>query len=134
MYLNPTKSGSWSARKECVMNKFFAAIKRAPKRTAVLSAVVAAVLVPAGLLAWGPDRPTYTINNPADHVTFNSITDNPAYGDERNFVRIKDASAANSTYTDNIALTPGKEYEVYVYYHNNASSTLNDAAHNAKGI
>ena len=116
------------------MKNIITALKRSPKRAASLLVVALAVMIPAGLLAWGPDRPTYTIDNPADHVTFNSITDNPAYGDERNFVRIKEATAANSTYTDNITLTPGKEYEVYVYYHNNASSTLNDAAHNYKGI
>ena len=116
------------------MKKVFAALKRAPKRMTALAIVVAAIIVPAALLAWGPDRPTYTTAAPADHVTFNSITDNPAYGDERNFVRIKEATASSSTYTDNIALQPGKEYELYVYYHNNASETLNDAAHNYKGI
>jgi uncharacterized repeat protein (TIGR01451 family) len=116
------------------MKKIFAAIKRSKMRVAAITMVAASVLVPAALFAWGPDRPTYTIENPADHVTFNSITNNPAYGDERNFVRIKDASASNSTYSDNVAMQPGKEYEVYVYYHNNASSTLNDAAHDFKGI
>lgn len=99
-----------------------------------LAIVLAAVLAPAALLAWGPDRPTYTTAAPADHVTFNSITDNPAYGDERNFVRIKEATAADSTYTDNIAMQPGKEYELYVYFHNNASETFNSEAHNFKGI
>jgi uncharacterized repeat protein (TIGR01451 family)/LPXTG-motif cell wall-anchored protein len=72
--------------------------------------------------------------NPAPHVTFNSITDNPTHGDERNFVQIKEASAANSTYGENVTLTPGKEYEVYVYYHNNASSNLNDENSQFKGI
>jgi uncharacterized repeat protein (TIGR01451 family) len=116
------------------MKKFFAALKRSPKRTAAVAVVLATILAPAALLAWGPDRPTYTTASPADHVTFDSITDNPAYGDERNFVRIKDATADNSTYSDNVALQPGKEYTVYVYYHNNASSTFNDAAHNYSGI
>jgi len=91
-------------------------------------------MVPAGLLAWGPsDRPTYSGNTPAPRVTFNSMVDTP-YGDERNFVRIKEAGAANSTYTDNIKLQPGKEYQVMVYYHNNASETLNSAEHNYRGI
>jgi uncharacterized repeat protein (TIGR01451 family)/LPXTG-motif cell wall-anchored protein len=116
------------------MNKLIAAIKRAPKRAAAISAVVAAVLVPAALFAWGPDRPTFTMDNPAPYVTFNSITNNPVQGDERNFVQIKEASASNTTYGENVTLQPGKEYEVFVFYHNDAASNLNDAAHNYKGI
>lgn len=116
------------------MKNVLSAMTRTPKRFVAVAAVLAAVLAPAALFAWGPDRPTYTTAHPADHVTFNSITDNPAYGDERNFVRIKEATAPSSTYTDNIALQPGKEYELYVYYHNNASEIFNDAAHNYKGI
>lgn len=107
------------------MKAIFAAIKRSPKLSALVAVAAAAVIVPASLMAWGPDRPTYTWENPANHVTFNSITNNPAYGDERNFVRIKEASAPNSTYTDNIQLQPGKEYELYIYYHNNARTELN---------
>lgn len=116
------------------MKKIIAAIRRAPKRAAALAVVAAAVIVPAALFAWGPDRPTFTMANPAPYVTFNSITDNPTHGDERNFVQIKEASAANSTYGENVTLTPGKEYEVYVYYHNNASSNLNDENSQFKGI
>lgn len=116
------------------MNKFMAAIQRAPKRAAALAMIAAAVLVPAALFAWGPDRPTFTIEKPAGYVTFNSITNNPVHGDERNFVQIKDASASSATYAEEVALQPGKEYEVFVYFHNNAASNLNDAAHNYKGI
>ncbi|OYW85418.1 hypothetical protein B7Z17_02345, partial [Candidatus Saccharibacteria bacterium 32-49-10] len=124
-----------SKERRITMNKFIAAIKRAPKRAATLAIIAAAVIVPAVSFAWGPaSRPTYTAASPAPHVTFNSITDNPAHGDERNFVQIKEASASSSTYTEEIALQPGKEYQVYVYYHNNAASNLNDAAHDYKGI
>lgn len=118
------------------MKAFANAIKRSPKLAALTGVLATAIIVPASLMAWGPDRPTYTWDNPANHVTFNSMTNNPAYGDERNFVRIKEASAPNSTYTDNIQLQPGKEYEVYVYYHNNARTELNASgvgvAQNAK--
>jgi len=107
------------------MKAMFTAFQRSPKLVALMAAFVAAIIIPAGLMAWGPDRPTYTTANPANHVTFNSITDNPAYGDERIFVRIKEAGAANSTYGDDATLVGGKEYEVYVYYHNNAKSSLN---------
>lgn len=104
----------------------------------ILSVAVLAVVGLVGLGpvvdAWGPsDRPTYTTASPAPHVTFNSITNNPAYGDERNFFRIKDA-ATSGTYTDELKVEPGKTYRGYVYVHNNASKVLNDAAHEYKGI
>jgi uncharacterized repeat protein (TIGR01451 family)/LPXTG-motif cell wall-anchored protein len=116
------------------MNKLIAAIRRAPKRTASIAIVAASILVPAALFAWGPSRPTFTMENPAPYVTFNSITDNAQQGDERNFVQIKDASAPDSAYSDNVALTPGKDYQVFVFYHNNAASNLDDAAHNYIGV
>lgn len=77
-----------------------------------------------GALAYGPERQTFTMAEPADYVTFNSITDNPVLGDERNFVRIAEADS-NSTFKDEIKLEPGKVYEVYIGYHNNAKSSLN---------
>lgn len=117
------------------MKSILAAIKRAPKRAGAISIVAAAVIVPATMFAWGPDnRPTYTYESPADHVTFNSMTGTPNYGDERNFVRIKEATAPNSTYVDDINLQAGKEYSVMVYYHNNAKTSLNSAANDFKGI
>ncbi|HET6746955.1 MAG TPA: isopeptide-forming domain-containing fimbrial protein [Candidatus Saccharimonadales bacterium] len=112
------------------MGKLINALKRLPKRTTALVAIVAAaIVVPATLFAWGPDRPTYTINNPADHITFNSITDNPSIGDERNFVGIRE-NGSNSTWSDNITVQPGKEYVVRMYVHNNAASSLNLVAQN----
>lgn len=107
------------------MSKLLSLVQRAPKRTsAVLTMIAAAVIIPATLFAWGPSRPTYTIEHPADHVTFNSITNNPSHGDERNFVQVRDANSGNETYVDQISLTSGHEYVVYVYYHNNAASNL----------
>jgi len=104
------------------------------KRIWALTAIATAtVAIPAGLLAWGPDRPTFTMAHPSDHVTFNSITDNPVQGDERNFVQIRNVTT-NSKFSENESLVAGNEYEVYVFYHNDAASNLNDAAHNYKGI
>lgn len=98
--------------------------------------VYAIILISVGVLglglatfAYGPGRATYTIENPADHVTFNSITNNPNYGDERNFVLIKDAantSAGGWSHTD-INVEPGKEYLVRMYVHNNAADNLNES-------
>ncbi|MBR0341437.1 MAG: hypothetical protein IJH64_04225, partial [Oscillospiraceae bacterium] len=79
---------------------------------------------------WGPARKTFTNNAPAPYVTFNSITDNAGVGDERNFVRIREANA-NSTYVDEVKVIPGKIYEVYIYYMNDASPSL---ANTVKGI
>lgn len=125
--------GMWSAKRS-VMKKLIAAMKRAPKRYVSTLVVAAAILVPAGLFAWGPsDRPTYTNANPADHVVFNSITDNPNHGDERNFVQIRDV-ASGEDFTEEVNLKPGKEYEVYVYYHNNADEKYNEPKHNYKGV
>ena len=116
------------------MKTLLAAIRRAPKRTAAVTMLAAAVVVPAALFAWGPDRPTYDYSNPAPHVTFNSMTGTPNYGDERNFVTIKEAGAPNSAYTDNVDFAAGKEYTVMVYFHNNARTSLNSAENNYAGI
>lgn len=110
------------------MGKLFSMLKRSPKRTAVGAIFAAAILVPAALLAWGPDRPTYTIEDPADHVTFNSITNNPNIGDERNFVGIRE-SGTNNLWKDEMAVEEGKTYTVRMYVHNNAAANLNLVAH-----
>ena len=82
-----------------------------------------------GIETWGPkNRPTYTWSNPADHVTFNSMTDNPEIGDESNFVRVRKVGSQEK-FSNNVTVEPGSEYEVFVYYHNNASAKLNDGDH-----
>lgn len=86
--------------------------------------VASAALLPAVAFAWGPDRPTFTQQSPASYVTFNSITNNPKWGDERNFMRIRDI-ASGEKYTDVANLQAGKQYEVVILYHNNASSSFN---------
>lgn len=99
------------------------------KLTAVLASIVtifSAALSAAPAFAWGPSRTTYTNASPAPYATFNSITDNVALGDERNFVRIRDASVDDSVFVDELEIVPGKEYEVYIYYHNDAASNTNE--------
>lgn len=112
------------------MKKLITAIKRAPKTTGSIAVLVAAVVVPAALFAWGPDRPTYTMDSPADHVTFNSITNNSNYGDERDFVTVKDPATGN--FTNNLTVEPGKEYEVRMLAHNDAAANLNLKALNTQ--
>lgn len=118
------------------MKKLFSTLRHMPKRAIAVIAVALglAVIIPATILAWGPDRTTYTIQNPADHVVFNSITNNPAQGDERNFVQIREANASNETYSDTASLATGHEYVVYIYYHNNASSSLNGTNFDGTGV
>lgn len=107
------------------MKSIINTLRYTPKRLAAVFAVIVAVAAPVAIMAWGPERPTYTTQNPAPHVTFNSITNNPAHGDERNFVQVKAADAPNSAYAEQVNLEAGKEYDVYIYYHNNAKTSLN---------
>ena len=101
---------------------------------------LATLLFAAPTNAWGPERPTFTMENPATYPVFNSITNNPTIGDERDFVRIgeigaKTENGANVTeLTNDVAIIPGRQYLVYIYFHNNASSTFNDSAHNHSGV
>ena len=108
------------------------------KMTKISSGGIAAVISATSLggvaLAWGPtDRPTYTMKDPADHAVFNSMTDSSSVGDERDFVRIVE-KGVNGTYSSKITIEPDKEYDVYIYYHNNASATYNSKAHNYVGV
>ena len=105
-------------------------IRRAPKRFSANVAMIAvAVIVPAAVFAWGPSRAIFTIEKPAPYVTFNSITNNPSVGDERNFVGIRETTAANQ-WSDDMTVQPGKEYYVRMYVHNNAAANLNLVAEN----
>ena len=107
------------------MSKIFNLIKQAPKQTiALVSMIALAIIVPLAVNAWGPVRETFTIDNPADHVVFNSITNNPNIGDERNFVGIRESGTSN-LWSDTMQVQKGKEYTVRMYVHNNAASSLN---------
>lgn len=79
---------------------------------------------------WGPSRTLYTMKNPADVPTFNSITDNNIVGNETNFVRVGEVGSGKAV-ADSVKVTPGKEYQVWIFYHNNAKSSLNESG---KGI
>lgn len=89
-----------------------------------IAATLAAFLPLSSASAWGPERTTYTMEQPADYAVFNSITNNSAIGDERNFVRIREANSGNP-FRDEVEVVPGKEYEVYIYFHNDAGSDTN---------
>lgn len=121
------------SEKRGVMSKLQSIIsgfKYVPKKTFVLFGLLAAVLVPSVLLAWGPDRTTFTMDKPASYVTFNSIVDNPGVGDERNFTRIRETGS--DTWSDTATIQEGKEYTIRMYVHNNAASNLNLVATNVR--
>lgn len=98
------------------------------------AAMLLGVVGSINVSAWGPERTTFTMDAPATYPVFNSITDNPTIGDERDFVRVGEINAEVTDLTNNVEVIPGKQYLVYVYFHNNASSTFNDSAHNNSGI
>ena len=116
------------------MTRVSTKLRAFPKRVMAVAAVaVSAITIPAMLHAWGPERPTYTIETPADHVTFNSITDNPHIGDERNFVGIRENNT-NGLWQDSQEVQPGKEYVVRMYVHNNAGANLGLVAENTTAM
>jgi uncharacterized repeat protein (TIGR01451 family) len=116
------------------MKKFF--IKTGGIAITILLALQGACAVQA----WGPERRTFEMDKPATYVTFNSITNNQSsesvgIGDERNFVRVR--KAGETTFTDQVEISDadaknGQEFEVYVFYHNNAASNYNLTAENTK--
>ncbi len=96
----------------------------------ISGSVLVAAIAPALVWAWGPSRPSFTIEKPADYITFNSITNNPVIGgDEKDFVGIREVGS-NAKWTNNMKVQNGKEYYVRMYVHNNAASNLNLVAEN----
>jgi len=115
------------------LRKLIDRLGRSPKTVFGLLALVFVGLFSTSLLAWGPgSRPTFTIEKPATYITFNSITNNPAYGDERKFVVIREAGASPSANTNRITAKPGKKYTLRVYFHNNAAVNRKLTAKNTR--
>lgn len=94
--------------------------------TLLVGAVVAVALMGVGLFGASvlaqTGRTTFQAHQTAPRVMFNAVLNNPTHGDERNFVLIRDAGKGE--FVDTKELQPGHEYEVYNYYHNNATSAL----------
>lgn len=109
-------------------------VKKISQKLLVIGiAAIGSLLIGADVWAWGPERPTFTNNSPADYATFNSIVDNAAVGDERDFVRIVEKNTGKE-YVSDLEIEAGKQYEVYIYYHNDASKTYNDVKYNYRGV
>lgn len=116
------------------MKRFMNFLKRhAGKATALAVASLTVIgLTSAAMAAFGPDRPTKVYEGPGtpgfDHVTFNSFTNVPDIGDERNFLTGKIAGADGGFYDPMDNLRNQDEILMRVYVHNGA-----DPKHNADG-
>ena len=111
-------------------------LPRMSKKVLVAVAAFATTLGVVGAVsAWYPERPTFTIDKPAPYVTFNSITNNPNYGDERTFFDVKDAANTNQGgFVDKISAKDGQELLLRVYVHNNAADNLNGTNFDGSGV
>ncbi len=109
------------------------------KKLSFFAALMLLIALPVSVwAAWGPSRPVFDYNNPAQQVgsmdgpVFNSFINAPNYGDERNFTTSSQSGAAN--WTSRNAVAPGDEVDVRVYVHNNANEATNTAEYDHKGI
>lgn len=108
--------------------------KTLKKLSSVMAGLVitAATFVPfvnASAVRGPMDRKTFTMENPADYITFNSITNNKAGvynedGDERNFV-LAAPTKDNQQVRDRVMVDDLETAWVYAYVHNNAATNLN---------
>ena len=117
-------------RREKMRDQMKKLINFIKNHSVISGSILAAVIAPVAVMAWGPARPSFTIEKPADYITFNSITNNPVIGgDEKDFVGIREVGS-NAKWTNNMKVQNGKEYYVRMYVHNNAASNLNLVAEN----
>ncbi|GAA4788322.1 hypothetical protein FRX94_11945 [Corynebacterium canis] len=69
------------------------------------------------------ERPRLNFPHQAPYVTFNSTTDNPEWGDEFQFLRIREVHDDGVTEPRNeITVQPGELYLATLYYNNNAEA------------
>jgi len=106
---------------------------------AAAAIVAGATLAPVAVNAWGDSaggRKAYTISQInegvlGDTITFNSISDNPKIGDERNFVGAKLSSDKGTTWNANeINVKDGETYTIRLYVHNNSPLGTEKVAEN----
>ncbi len=104
-------------------------LKSFAQKSFTLAVAAISVLSLSGVAtaSWSPERPTFTTQEPAPYVTFNSITDNQSYGDERRFFDAKDArNTSRGGFSEQVRITEqNQEFILRMYVHNNAASNLN---------
>ena len=72
---------------------------------------------------WGPAREGFYFDELPDHPVFNSVVDNPIYGDERHFLSIKGAPRGREGHF--VVLQPGMTYTAELFYNNDGDPHLN---------
>ncbi|GAC1399346.1 MAG: hypothetical protein NVSMB60_11470 [Mycobacterium sp.] len=77
---------------------------------------------------WGPQRQTFQSGQPTPCPLLNSVTNRPAYGDERNFVRTRQRQSSDASYTDIIRAEPGDILDVYVWVSNDCADNAATAS------
>jgi hypothetical protein len=77
---------------------------------------------------WGPKRKTFKMRQPAPYPVFNSITDNPTEGDERNFVQCKDKEDPNREFRDTVLANDGHTYVCLIFFDNDVAPNLDSIA------
>src|SRR3989344_4037663 len=116
-------------------------LKSLKKAAIILAVLGGTIAIPLAVrAAWGPDRPVFDWNNPAQRVgsttgpVFNSFINTPTYGDERNFVTAVPASA-NPSWQDSVDnVQAGQEIEIRTFIHNNANESTNGTNNNGLGV
>ncbi|MFB8190358.1 hypothetical protein ACFC14_13605 [Microbacterium sp. NPDC055988] len=69
---------------------------------------------------WGPARDSVSSLSRPARVALNSIFNNPRYGDERNFARVRPVDDIDADYVSYLTVTPGVRYQALVYFGNSA--------------
>ena len=100
--------------------------------SAVVTVLALGVSATAFASFFPADRATYTCVTPdncpgADHVVFDSFTNNPVVGDERPFLA---GSINGANVQDRLQVKDGDEVVVRAYVHNNADATKMDGEAN----
>jgi len=97
--------------------------------TGAVLAIAGTMIISTPVLAAG-SRPTFTWAEPASYITFNSIVDNPAVGNEEHFLTVR--HLGEEGYARSLKVSVGQELVFRIYYDNNAASNLNLVAKNTK--
>ena len=75
---------------------------------------------------WGPDRPTFTDQVPADHPVFNSITNSAVHGDERSFLSCWDKTKGSTVRDNELVADDGHTYGCVVEFDNDIADNLDN--------
>ncbi len=76
---------------------------------------------------WGPERTAFRMASPAAYPVFDSLTDDPVHGDERNFVQCRDRQS-DAKFADEVVALDGHTYQVYLFYDNAVAANLDSMA------